>query len=148
MSFIPAIRRATADDADALMGLLVEMHREAPFGSFSAEKVADAVAQVMDRGIVFLSLHHDRPVATCGLEVTQPWWSSDWQVAERWVFVHPEHRRAPHARGLLRAAKGWAAQMQLPAVFGVFTGTRVEPKVRLFSRELGDPVGAIFMVGA
>lgn len=139
-------RRATSDDIPAVLALLHLMHREAPHGALSEARVRDAVDACMGSGAVILSCTAGEPVGTLGLHLRQPWWSEDWEVADTWLFVHPAHRRAPHARLLLGIAKDFARGMGLPLVMGVFSTKRTAPKLRLFERILGAPAGGIFLV--
>lgn len=92
------VRRATPADLDTVLALLREMHKEAPFGAWSEQRVRETIAEVGTTGVILLSLANGRPVGTAGLQPQQPWWSEAWQLAERWLFVHPEHRRTgPHS---------------------------------------------------
>lgn len=147
MRELPATRFARADDMEAVRDLLALMHREAPVGAWCEAAVREHLGAVMRDGCVVLSLAGDgSPVGTLGLSPQQFWWSQDWSLQERWVFVHPQHRRAPHARALLVAARDAAISLSIPLVAGVFSDRRADAKVRLFSRVLGQPIGATFLV--
>jgi GNAT superfamily N-acetyltransferase len=124
------------------------MHRESHFGNFAAEKVQAAIVDTLQRGLVMVSLSDaGLPVGSVGLAPDQPWWSTDWQMEERWFFVHPDYRRLGHARVLLQAAVRAAAAARLPLLMA-HVGTRAKGKMRLYARELGEPVGGIFFVRA
>lgn len=140
------IRAATIADVPALLEIGALMHREVHYGAFVPAKVQVMIEACLARGIVLVSLSDDGViVGTVGLICEQPWWSEEWQLEDRWVFVHPEFRRTGHARALLRAARGAAIQVGLPLLVA-HVGQRAKGKLRLFQREFGEPVGAIFFV--
>lgn len=129
-----------------ILDLLRVMHREAPAGAWSEAKVRDAIHGCLTTGAVILSLSNGNPVATLGLCTGEWWWSDEPILQERWVFVHPQHRRAPHARALLDMARTIANAAHLPLLSGVTSGVRTAGKVRLFMRAFGSPIGASFLV--
>lgn len=144
---MPPLRAASVTDEDAIVDLLRIMHREAPAGTWSETKVRTAVRDCLATGAVILSLSNEVPVGTLGLCAASWWWSDDAILQEKWVFVHPQHRRAPHARALLEMARSIAKGARLPLLAGVTSGIRTEGKVKLFIRTFGAPIGASFLVG-
>ena len=128
------------------MALLHVAHREAPFGRWVEKRARDAVHDCLTRGIVVLSLSHGEPVGSIGLRPTTFWWSDEPVLQDRWVFVHPQHRRAPHAKALLSVARETALGAGLPLLVGVTSGIRTAGKTRLFMSEFGAPIGASFFV--
>ena len=140
------IRAGTAADIPALLEIGALMHREVHYGSFAPAKRQAVIEACLQRGIVLVSLDDAGAiVGTVGLICEQPWWSEDWQLEDRWVFVHPDFRRTGHARALLRAARGAAVTVGLPLLIA-HVGQRAKGKLRLFQREFGEPVGAVFFV--
>jgi GNAT superfamily N-acetyltransferase len=141
------LRRAVAEDLPELLHLGEVMHREIHYGAYAPAKVEAMISDVLLRGVVYVSLlEGSRTIGgTVGLVVEQPWWSEDWQIADRWLFVRPECRREGHARPLLRAAVAFAEAMRLPLLMS-HIGPRARGKMRLLQRELGEPVGGIFFV--
>lgn len=140
------IRRAGPDDVEALLALGREMVGEVHFGAWSERKVREMIEACLAGGVVFVSVAEDGSLTgTVGLIAEQPWWSEDWQLADRWVFVRPEFRRTGHARALLRTARLFARDVGLPLLMA-HVGQRARGKMRLFQREFGDPMGAIFFV--
>ena len=71
-----------------------------------------------------------------GIQLDQPWYSSDWMLVELFNFVHPAHRRSTHAKSLIGHAKGYADQLGIPLVIGIISNHRTEAKVRLYRRML------------
>ncbi len=148
MSRRPFIQAATTDDVEAVLDLLAVAaeHGEFAFGEFDRNTARLAVEDCIKSGAVLMSMSNGAPVATMGFEVAGVWWSKIQVMREYWVFVHPEHRRAPHARSMLQAAKDVAREARLPFICGVLSTKRTAGKVRLFQREFGVPVGATFLV--
>jgi GNAT superfamily N-acetyltransferase len=140
------MRRGTAADVPALLALGRLMHREVHYGNFSEQKVADMIGWAVQNGIVLVSLSDEGDVVgSVGLVPEQPWYSDDWQLADRWIFVHPQFRTLGHAAALVRAARSTADMVGLPLLVA-HIGTRAKGKTRLLARELGEPVGAVFFV--
>ena len=128
--------------------LLRMLHAETPHASLSPAKLHQGLAEVVEHGTVIVSLTRDGDLAgAVGLIEDAPWFSDDRWLTDRFFFVHPRHRRTPHARCLLDAARLVARDMGLPlhmTVTGI--GDRTAGKVRLYSRALGEPCGAIWIV--
>lgn len=142
------VRRGTPEDLPALLVLGELMHREVHFGAYSAPKVQAMIEEVLLRGVVLCTEDASGALAgTCGLIPEQAWWSEDWQLSDRWLFVRPECRREGHAGVLLRAALNTARLLKLPLLMA-HIGSRAQGKARLLQRVLGEPVGAIFFVPA
>lgn len=140
-------RVATPDDVSAIMGLLRLFHAEAYYGAFSEARVLEAVGACMGQEGVALVAESEagEVVGTLGLIAAQGWWTEDWQLQDTWFFVHPEHRRAGHAKALLRGSRAVARTLGLPLMVG-FLGRRVAGKARLYQREFGEPIGMAFFV--
>ncbi len=140
------VRRAGPADAPVVLELLQAMHREAPAGSLDVGKVRAVIDDCIQSGWVFLSEQSGAIGGTMALRCLQWWWSADYYLSDQWLFVHPAHRKAPHARMLLRAAKVLAAKHRVPLAVGLFSDRRLPGKAGLLQRELGEPVGATFLV--
>jgi GNAT superfamily N-acetyltransferase len=147
---VPTLRTATAGDTEAVMDLLRLAHREAPTGRWAEARAREALAECLDprTGAVLLSLSHGVPVAALGIVISRMWWSDDPILQERFAFVHPQHRRAPHARTLLEAARSTVQDAGMPLLIGVLSNIRAAGKVRLYERVFGAPAGATFLVEA
>lgn len=143
---LPPLRTASAEDTDAVLNLLRLMRREIDDGPFEEDLVRAMIGECLTRGAIILSLSHGEPVGTLGLSTASFWWSKELFLQDRWTFVHPQHRRAPHARALLEAAKQTAKVAGMPLLMGVMGNIRTAGKVKLFSRIFGAPVGASFLV--
>jgi GNAT superfamily N-acetyltransferase len=145
------LRAAGPADLDRVCALLALLHAETPHAPLSPRRLRESVAGVMEGGAVLLSLAQSgEAVGTIGLAIDRPWFSDAAWVRDLWLFVDPGHRRAPHARALLRAARHYAGALRLPlevSVTGGARGARIAAKVRLYRSELGDPSGATWMLG-
>lgn len=148
------LRFATRSDVPRVMELLFAMHAETPHAPLSVERTRTMLGHVMANGQVAVTLDGGVPVSTMGLLVEPPWFSDQAWVRDMWLFVHPEHRRTPHARALLRCARRFATALGAPLVMEVAggpaagTARRVAAKARLYRRELGEATGATWVVGA
>lgn len=65
-------------------------------------------------------------------------------------FVDPQHRRSEHARTLIAYSKHLVDTVRIghpdfKMILGVLSTERTAAKIRLYSREMGEPVGAFFM---
>lgn len=71
------------------------------------------------------------------------WYSTDKHLEEFFNYVRPEHRKSKHAQALISFAKELSDD-QLPLLIGVLSTERTAAKVRLYRRQLGEPIGAFF----
>jgi len=79
-----------------------------------------------------------------------PWYSDEITMDDCMNFVDPAHRKSNHARALIAYSKHLVDQIraghpQFRMMMGVVSTERTAAKIRLYSRELGEPVGAFFM---
>lgn len=149
------VRFAGRADVPRVLELLFAMHAETPHAPLSVERTRAMLDHVLANGQVAITLDAGGvPVSTLGLLVEPPWFSDEAWVRDMWLFVHPEHRRTPHARALLRCARRFATVLGAPLVMEVAggpaagTARRVAAKMRLYRRELGEATGATWVVGA
>lgn len=152
----PEVRLATPSDSDRLYALLLELYRDNGFGvPMSPQKVRDHVTNGTDGkgGIIGIIDDGDRIVGSVGMFLQQLWFTDDWCLYERWLFVLPGHRRGRHLAELLFAfAKQAQRSMQKGTgnTFPLFTGptslNRLDAKMRLWQRH-GQQIGAQFVIG-
>jgi len=89
------------------------------------------------------------------LRLSQMWYSDDWMIEEKAVFVDPEFRKPKksnrsrhiigHGRALCEFSKRVADELNVPLIIGVLSNHRTEAKVRLYEKHFGDPAGAFFL---
>jgi GNAT superfamily N-acetyltransferase len=142
------VRAATPADLPALERLLRAQHAECPHAPLDDRRLLDGIAEVLAEGVALVATGPDgAPVGTMGLVLDSPWFSREEWLSDRWMFVHPAHRRTPHARSLLEAAKGLARANGLRLQITLTGhGPRIPGKIRLFQRALGQPTGALWTV--
>jgi GNAT superfamily N-acetyltransferase len=81
------------------------------------------------------------------LRTSQMWYSDEWMIEEKAIFVDPEFRSAKggRARKLCEFSKKVADDLGIPLIIGVLSNHRTEAKVRLYERQFGPPAGAFFL---
>lgn len=133
---------------ECLIQLLTMLHAETPHAPLSLPKLRRHVEGVLAQGFVLVSVTPEgRMAGSLGLSLDAPFFSEQEWLRDEWLFVHPECRRTPHARMLVRAAKLLARDMKKPLRMEVSGfGARIAGKVRLFERELGPPNGASWII--
>jgi GNAT superfamily N-acetyltransferase len=84
------------------------------------------------------------------LRTSQLWYSDDWILEEKAIFVDPEFRNAKggRARRLCEFSKRVADGIGIPLLIGVLSNHRTEAKVKLYERQFGSPAGAFFLYNA
>lgn len=83
------------------------------------------------------------------LRVEPLFYSDEKCLLERAIFVNPNYRKGGgRAKLLCEWAKKAAADLGLPLVIGILTSQRVEAKIRLYTRQFGEPSGAYWIYGA
>lgn len=120
----PGVRIATESDEPALMELLRLDHAEsaamvAPFDEVHAKSFLHAATRerIAVIGVV------DEPEGPAGMIylINECWWfSPTWYVAERLLFVHPDHRRSRHGRDLLQFARSFVDDMSAQLGYPVY----------------------------
>ena len=151
----PEVRIAKVEPGDAvgracLLQLCNMLHTETPHAPLCPERLAEGVDDVLARGTALVSVMPDGRIAgTVGLVKQAPWFSRQQWLTDQWFFVHPDCRRTPHAKMLLRASKAVAGANGLTLQMTVTGfGRRIAGIIRLFARELGEANGALFTVKA
>lgn len=139
-------RGATADDKDAILDLLREMHEEVSVFTMCEAKVIDKIDNVISSGVCFLAVVDDRVVGTLGCEPDVMWYSEDVYLGERWTFVSEDYRRSTIAKDLLRLADDFSRKMEMALLIGVFVPKRTASKTALF-RRFFEPMGEFFVGG-
>lgn len=146
------VRTPAPEDREGILDLLHAMHAENGLAPIDDAKVEAAVSQAMAGQMAVCGVIGPvgKPEATIGVFVCEFWYSSALHLEDRWNFVHPDHRAGTlHAANLLAFAK-WTRQRvdHLPLMLAITSASRTEAKVRLYQRQMGDPIGAIFWLPA
>lgn len=88
----------------------------------------------------------ERIEAAVCLQMMQHWYSDQWFYADRFLYVHPAHRRSRHAFKLFQFCRSWHKMVEVPVVLSIETLHDREAKERLYGR-YGRRVGASFVIG-
>jgi hypothetical protein len=147
---VTAVRLATKKDEDELMGLCKELHEDNGLFSFNEDMVRGMLGRAFERrGGIIGAIDHDGKIAGCiYLLLSNFWYSQDHHLEELFSYIRPPFRKSSYATDLIVFAEHCAKTLSIPLVIGVLTSKRMEAKVRLYSRKLGNPAGAFFVVNS
>ncbi len=146
------VRWAVPADENELFEILTLAHAENGLFSQDEGKVRAMIRRATERtgGMIGLIEGDDRIEGVIMMVMAQYWYSEDWHLEELVNFVHPLHRRSTHAKRLLEFAKwcqrGLSKDINVPLLVGILTLNRLEPKMRLYQRQMPQ-VGAVFQCG-
>lgn len=148
------VRMANASDADAIYNFLLELNKENAVFSLSEKRARAAIRSCLEPdpeegelGGVIGIIDKGKGIEACvGLRPTQMWYTAEWFLDELWNFVHPDYRRSDYAKRLIEFSKWSASNIGLPLVMGIVTRKRLEPKIRLYQRQMAQ-IGAYFIYG-
>ncbi len=144
------VRLANSTDEDRLYEFLVKyLYTENALFPMSPTKVRERIkaALLHTSGACGIIEGPDGEIqASIGMVMGTPWYSDDFYLDEIWTYVHPDHRKSDKAKRLIEFAKWVSTNIKVPVVIGIVTRKRLEPKIRLFQRQLPQ-VGAWFVFG-
>jgi len=144
------VRVAEVSDEDDLLRLARLLHGEIGVFDFCEPKVRDMIRRAIDgpvaqrRGIVGVCGESGAIGGMVYLEITSEFYTDDLCLLERFNYVLPSHRTSSISRDLIAFSKEMSDQFKLPLLMGIFTNERTLPKMRLYQRQLGEPLGAFF----
>jgi hypothetical protein len=150
------VRMATAADEEPLFDLLFEMYGENAIGGHpvSRDKVMAAIRKGTRQQGTFIGVidgPDGRPAASMALELTDYWYSDDWFLHERWLFVRGDSRHSRYDEALFRWADGIRRDMgqrtgqRWEIVMAFWTPARLAAKLRLWGR-YARQVGGVFIM--
>lgn len=147
------IRIGTTADLDNVMQFYLMAAEENGFVKSDPVKILEDVWPALncDHGIIGIIGEPGHKIeAAIFLRIGKMWYSDQYVVEEKLVFVHPEYRSAKGGRAakLCDFAKAVSNSLGIPLMIGVLSNNRTEAKVRLYKRKFGDPAGAFFLYGA
>jgi len=138
-------------DEDEIFEMLLGLHEENGLFSVDEERTRAFIRTAITPGggIVGVIRGADGKLeASVGMTLDQWWYTSDWCLSERWVYVVPAARKRSfadkHASRLIDYAKWAAEQLGVPLQMGILSTTRTAAKEKMYGRKL-TPVGALFM---
>lgn len=145
---LPRVRVAVPEDLPQLMALCKSLHEE----NGVANVDWDGVASKMMQGIA----QHQALIGVIGkigaiegaiyMEISSFWYSKDVMLQELFAYVLPAYRRSNNAKALLEFGKSCTYRFNVPLLIGIISNHRTREKIRLYSRRLGAPSGAFFLV--
>jgi len=140
------VRLAEKEDVPALMNLMRIACAEDGQHPIDEEKVFGMIRRYFDKAGVLISVIGElgNPVAYLLMTINQIWYSTDYQLLELSLFVHPDNRRSNYAKQLMSFSKQASDGLELDLTIGVLSNERTEAKVRLYKRQF-DQVGAFFV---
>lgn len=138
------VRRATGEDAAALLDMGRAMHAESPHyqgRGWDDARVLEAIdlftGPAAEAGQALLLVAEDggELVGMAAVFVAQDWFGPDRYVTDRVVYVRPDRRGSPVFLRLVHAVEGWAQAIGVPEVtIGVSTGVHVGATVHAYQR--------------
>ena len=142
----PDVRLAVQEDIPALMELMRRACEENSTHPFDEEKVFAIVCRCFNKQGVMISVIGEigDPVAYLLMVVDQIWFSTDYQLLELSLFVHPDHRRSNYAKQLMSFSKQASEGLELDLTIGVYSNERTAAKVRLYQRQFKQ-AGTFFL---
>ncbi len=143
-----SVRIADASDEGALFDIVCEAHDDNGIFGKSEPKLRQWAAEFSKRDGLHLTGVIDgadgRVDACVALILIQPWYSDDWFVEDRLVYVRRDKRNSRHAADLLQFAKWYSETLGVPLGISVLPKRRWQDKTRFFSRYLPQ-VGSLFL---
>ncbi len=146
---LPAVRIATPRDEDEVVAMTKRLHAENGMFKYDDDKVRTLLRRCFsgDKVIVGVIGEPGKIEASTCLGIGDFYYTGDWHLEEFWNFVDAEYRRSKNADALIEFGKSCADKMGIPFFTGIITAKQMMPKVRLYRRRLGPPVGAYFLYG-
>jgi len=147
------VRVAVPDDVHEVMDLAMSACDENGFVNPNPQKLLAEIwpALHQDRGLVGVIGPQYGPIeGAVLLRVWAMWYSDAPVLEEKAIFIHPDYRAAKggRARQLCDFSKQVADRLNIPLIIGVLSNHRTEAKVRLYTRQFGQPSGAFFLYNA
>lgn len=139
------VRLAVPEDVDKLMELMRTACAEDGQHPIDEEKVFGMICRYFTKDGTLLAVIGEvgDPIAYLLMVIDHIWYSTDAQLLELSLFVHPEHRRSDYAKQLMNFSKQASDGLDLDLAIGVLSNERTEPKVRLYKRQFKQ-AGAFF----
>ena len=140
------VRVAEPKDEQAILGLMRDAYKEQPIFPLNDKKILAKIKEATERkGGVIGVIDGEHGIEAYLIAVMCTYWYTDqMHLEELSNFVHPDHRRSTHAKSLIEFAKWFAEQLNMPLIMGILSTQRLEPKIRLYTRQVKH-CGAVFV---
>jgi hypothetical protein len=147
------VRIGTPDDVFPMMTLALNACQDNGLTNPNPRKLlADIWAALnLDHGLVGIIGTPGEEVEACILMRIEPlWYSDDFILNERAIFVDPKYRSAKGGRAsrLCEFAKKVQVELSLPLLIGILSTKDASAKERLYRRKFGESAGAYWIIGA
>lgn len=155
------IRLGTPNDEKPMLELALKAWKENGIKNVNPEKMLGMLCPALHlwQGLVgIIGEPGEKIEAAILLRTVEMWYSNDFIIEEKAIFVDPEFRgknmhnrsqqQVGHARALCDFSKRVADELDLPLIIGVLSNERTKAKVRLYERQFGEPAGAFFLYNA
>lgn len=141
------VRKAKPHDRDEILDLCWRNHEENGQFSLAKPKVEAMVDRAFSGGgaVIGVTGEPGRVEGAILLVINQFWYSRDWCLEEFLCYVKPEYRRSTHAKDMIKFGIRCSDELGIPLVIGVVSNERTRPKLELYRRQLGEPVGGYFL---
>jgi len=132
------IRKATADDADAILTLVALMVTESPTyrrHAFAFEKATALIKYLTEQQCLLVADLMGEIVGFCSGMMGEQLLSYDRYATDTGIYVMPEHRGGTAFVRLVRSFENWAIEQGATEIhLGVSTGIDTERTVRMYER--------------
>lgn len=161
MTSTSIVRPAVPADHDEIWRLLRLHHEENGLFDLSERKVDALLRRILHpeeisaddtglRGLIGVIGPAGALEGIILLVLGSAWYTDKISMDDCCNFVDPAHRQSNHAKALIAYSKYLVDQVRLghldfKMILGVLSTERTAPKIRLYSRYMGEPVGAFFM---
>ena len=149
----PLVRLGTQEDMHDVMALMAMAVKENAFIKPSMEKIAISTWGTLTRQNGIAGIASADGVGVHGvimLTIGENIYSEEKFAQEQILFVDPEYRsmKLALAKRLTAFAKQVSDELHMPLLIGILSNKRTMGKVRMYTREFGEPAGAFFLYGA
>lgn len=141
------VREAVPQDEQSLMALCRLLHAENAAFTANYDKVRGMLHRAFAKQGATIGVIGPlgEVEAAIILLISSYWYTDDIHFEELFNFVHPAHRKSHHAKSLLYFSKKCSDEIGPPLNIGVMTGKQTAPKLNLYRKVFGWPIGAFFL---
>lgn len=139
------VRKAKLSDRDEVIRICVQDHHENGTFALSMPKLEHTVSTILEgNGGIIGVIQRQKIEAIIMMEIAQFWYTDEWCLQETLNYVRPEYRRSTNAKDMIAFGKRCSDEIGIPLVIGVVSNERTQAKMKLYSRQLGEPCGGYF----
>lgn len=141
------VRKAVPDDRPELMDICRDGFLEHDMFKMSDARVDAMLDRAFNRGgaVIGVMGAPGKVEGAIYLLISQFWYTEEWCLEELFNYVKPQFRRSTNAKDMISFGKRCSDELDIPLVIGVVSNERTRPKMELYRRQLGEPVGGYFL---